>query len=82
MSKEEIFKVITESTVEIIPELEGTDFKMTDRLADLGCNSIDRADIVSLTLESLDLRIPRVVLGKANNMGELAEVIYEEMQKQ
>nr|WP_297933275.1 acyl carrier protein [uncultured Lachnoclostridium sp.] len=82
MSKEEIFKVITESTVEIIPELEGTDFKMTDRLVDLGCNSIDRADIVSLTLESLDLRIPRVVLGKANNMGELAEVIYEEMQKQ
>lgn len=81
MSKDEIFEIIKKSTVEIIPELEGTNFKETDRLVDLGANSIDRADIVSLTLERLDLRIQRVVLGKVSNIGELAEAIYEEMQK-
>ncbi len=79
MSKEEILGIIIENVCDVIPELEGYEFKNEDQLVDLGANSIDRTEIVNLTLERLALTIPRVELSVAGNIGELAEVIYEKM---
>lgn len=78
ISKEEIFKIITQHTCEVIPELEGHEFKYEDRLAELGANSVDRAEISMAAMETLKVRIPRVALAGVKNMGELAEVLYEE----
>jgi len=49
-------------------------------LADLGANSIDRAEIVTMTLEALSLSIPRVALSEARNIGDLTRIIYEKSQ--
>lgn len=80
MNKEEIFEIIKSHTCEVIPELEGHEFKPGDRLADLGANSVDRAEIIMMTMESLSLQIPRVELFGVKNIGELAEVLYEKSQ--
>ncbi|MCX8131985.1 MAG: acyl carrier protein [Clostridia bacterium] len=80
MNKEEIFRLIVQHVCEVIPELEGHEFKFDDRLVDLGANSVDRAEIVTMTMESLSLKIPRVELFGVKNIGELAEVIYEKLQ--
>ncbi|MCX7747900.1 MAG: acyl carrier protein [Clostridia bacterium] len=81
MNKEDIFKTIIESVCEILPELKEHSFKPDDRLAELGANSVDRAEIVALTMENLSLQVPMVELAKAKNIGQLAEVFYEKLQQ-
>ncbi|NQX71867.1 acyl carrier protein [Paenibacillus alba] len=76
MLKEDIFSLIVKHTIEVIPELEDHAFVPSDRLSDLGANSIDRSEIITLTLEAVSLKIPRVDLATAKNIGGLAEVIY------
>ncbi|MFC9712837.1 acyl carrier protein [Paenibacillus sp. NPDC056933] len=77
MNKQDIFKIIVNHVCEILPELEQHEFQQDDQLVNLGANSIDRAEIVAMTMESLSLNIPRVELASARNIGELAEIVYE-----
>jgi polyketide biosynthesis acyl carrier protein len=55
------------------------EFAPTDRLQELGANSVDRAEIVTLVLESLALRIPRTELFGPKNIGELAQLLQTKM---
>ncbi len=80
MNKTEIFEIIKRHTQEVIPGLENHTFVNSDRLIDLGANSVDRAEIVMRTMESLSLQIPRVELFGAKNIGELADVLYGKLQ--
>lgn len=76
MSTDDILEIIARHTREILPGLEAHCFAHTDSLRALGANSIDRADIIMLTLESLCLSIPLTVMAKAENIGELATIIH------
>ncbi|HLE16973.1 MAG TPA: acyl carrier protein [Syntrophales bacterium] len=80
MTRDDILGIIARHTSEVIPELKGHEFKPGDRLADLGANSVDRAEIVMMTMESLSLQIPRVELFGASNIGELADVLFKKSQ--
>jgi polyketide biosynthesis acyl carrier protein len=80
MNKQEIFQIVINNTLEVLPDLEGHNFQYTDKLVDLGANSIDRAEIVAMTMEALNLQIPRVELAGVKNIGELVEVLHEKMQ--
>ena len=79
MNKEDIFNLIITHTCVVLPELENHSFKKSDQLKELGANSIDRAEIVTMALESLSLKIPRVELFGARNIGELVDLLYEKM---
>ena len=76
MSTEHIFEIIVRHTREIIPALEGHAFQPTDSLRALGANSVDRADILMMTLETLELDIPLIEMARAENIGELAGIIH------
>ncbi|QUH28458.1 acyl carrier protein [Vallitalea guaymasensis] len=80
MNKEQILEIISRNIGEVLPDLEGYQAKPSDKLVDLGANSVDRAEIVMMTMEELSLNIPRVELFGVSNIGELAEVIYEKLQ--
>ena len=77
MNRDEIFSLVINSCCQVIPELKGHAFSKTDRLVDLGANSVDRAEIVMMVMESLSLQIPRIELFGAKDIGELTEVFYE-----
>ena len=77
MNREEIFKLIIRHAQEVIPGLVDYTFRPQDRLHDLGANSVDRAEILMLALESLSLNIPLVELYGPNNIGELADLLHE-----
>jgi polyketide biosynthesis acyl carrier protein len=77
MSIEEIFKIITGHVCEVIPKLEDYSFKKNDALKDLGANSMDRSEIIMMTLESLALNIPLIEIAGAENIGELATILHE-----
>jgi polyketide biosynthesis acyl carrier protein len=59
----------------VLPDLESRELSPQDSLRDLGANSIDRSEIIMMTLEALRLRVPLVDLAGARNMGELAALI-------
>jgi len=75
MNTEQIFGVICDNTKEVLPGLDDHPFSRTDKLVELGANSIDRSEIVMMTLERLNLRIPLVETFGPNNIGELAELL-------
>lgn len=76
MSNEDIFRLITDCARRVLPSTEAHPFCRSDRLADLGATSMDRAEILMLTLESLSLNIPRTDLAGPRNMGELADLLH------
>jgi polyketide biosynthesis acyl carrier protein len=76
LSVADIVSIIAKHTGAIVPELRDHQFRGEDRLSELGANSIDRAEIVVLTLSSLSLRIPLVATLQARNIGELAELLH------
>ncbi|SFJ92662.1 polyketide biosynthesis acyl carrier protein [Thermoflavimicrobium dichotomicum] len=80
MNKEDIFRLVVEHTREVLPELEEYNIQPNDRLVDLGANSVDRAEIIMRTMESLSLKVPRVELFGAKNIEELVELLYEKIQ--
>ena len=47
----------------------------------LGANSIDRADIIMMTLETLALNIPLHEMAKAENIGDLAGMLQGDNQR-
>jgi polyketide biosynthesis acyl carrier protein len=79
MTTMELLDLIARHTREIIPGLETHQFAPTDRLADLGANSVDRAEIAMLVQESLGLSVARVELFGPKNIGELAELFLHKL---
>jgi polyketide biosynthesis acyl carrier protein len=75
----ELLHLIATRTREILPDLDNHQFVASDRLADLGANSVDRAEIAMLVQESLGLSIPRVELFGPKNIGELADLFLRKL---
>jgi len=80
MNTQEIFQTICTHAREVIADLDTHEFQFDDALKDLGANSIDRSEIVMMTLESLELNIPLVEIVSAENIGELSELLSQKLQ--
>jgi polyketide biosynthesis acyl carrier protein len=69
------FRVITEVTRKVISDLEGHRFQATDRLLELGANSVDRAEIRMLAMERLGVEVSHHEFAHARSIGELAQLL-------
>jgi polyketide biosynthesis acyl carrier protein len=78
-NKLEILELIATRTREILPGLDTHVFVESDRLTDLGANSVDRAEITMLVQESLFMSVPRVELFGPKNIGELADLFLKKL---
>jgi polyketide biosynthesis acyl carrier protein len=79
MNKTKLLDLIAQHTREVLPGLETHQFVVADRLADLGANSVDRAEIAMLVQESLNISIPRIELFGPKNIGELADLFLQKL---
>ncbi|HEX9985301.1 MAG TPA: acyl carrier protein [Thermoanaerobaculia bacterium] len=79
MTHIDILNLIARHTREILPGLDAHEFVPSDRLVDLGANSIDRAEIAMMVQESLGLSVPRVELFGPKNIGELADLFVTKL---
>ena len=80
MNKQRIIEIIGMHAAEILPDLADHRFVDDDRLQELGANSVDRAEILNMVLDSLSLAIPRVELFGPRNIGELADLLLRKLQ--
>ena len=74
MTQSDILNLIARHTREILAGLDEHEFVASDRLVDLGANSVDRAEIAMAVQESLGLSVSRVELFGPKNIGELANL--------
>ena len=79
MTKKELLDLIAHHTREILPDLDAYQFAASDRLVDLGANSVDRAEIAMLVQGSLGLSVSRVELFGPKNIGELADLFLQKL---
>jgi polyketide biosynthesis acyl carrier protein len=79
MTKMDLLDIIAHHTREILPGLDAHRFVASDRLVDLGANSVDRAEIAMLVQDSLGLSISRVALFGPRNIGELADLFLQKI---
>jgi polyketide biosynthesis acyl carrier protein len=79
MNQHDVLELIARHTREILPGLDQHQFAASDRLVDLGANSVDRAEIAMLVQESLSLSVPRVELFGPKNIGELADLFLTKL---
>lgn len=79
VNKADVLELIATHTREILPDLDAHNFVESDRLADLGANSVDRAEIAMMVQESLSLSVPRVELFGPKNIGELADLFLKKL---
>jgi polyketide biosynthesis acyl carrier protein len=75
VDEREIFAVVRESILQVLPELAGERVSMDGTLADLGCNSIDRADVVVMTMERLRIAVPVAEFRSVNDIRSLVGVL-------
>ncbi len=79
MTRGDVLELIARHTRDVLPGLDAHPFAPSDRLVDLGANSVDRAEIAMLVQESLRITIPRVELFGPTNIGELADLFLQKL---
>ena len=79
MNADAIYDLIVKNVLEVLPYLSDHAFQRTDSLADLGANSMDRSEILMMTLEDLDLNVPAVDFHGTNSIGALADRLHDKL---
>jgi polyketide biosynthesis acyl carrier protein len=74
ITSELVLKEIRHTVCEVVPQVSPETVVQEARLADLGCNSIDRADIVAQVMERLSVVVPVSEFHSGLTIGELADI--------
>lgn len=75
--RNKVITLIKNNLVEIIPELEQNDIPVDETFTELGANSVDRGELITITLERLNLNIPRIEFADAQTITDLADLIIQ-----
>ncbi|MGY3792646.1 phosphopantetheine-binding protein [uncultured Aquimarina sp.] len=75
--KNNLIQIIKDNLLEILPELQDQEISTTETFVDLGANSVDRGELITLTLEKLDLDVSRIEFVTAETIDQLADLLME-----
>jgi polyketide biosynthesis acyl carrier protein len=79
MTCDAIFTVVENSIREVLPEIDPQQITPEADLKDLGADSVDRADIITISMEALDLSIPVSELAGAGKVGTLVNLLEKKL---
>jgi polyketide biosynthesis acyl carrier protein len=66
----------------VMPDLDLREVSVACSLADLGCNSIDRMDIVAMTMEDLGIAIPVTEFKDVHDISSLMQLLQKHVEAQ
>jgi polyketide biosynthesis acyl carrier protein len=75
MTQDVVFEAVRRNVLEVLPELTPQDVSMQGTLTDLGANSIDRADVVTMTMEDLGIVVPISDFQSVHDIRSLVELL-------
>jgi polyketide biosynthesis acyl carrier protein len=76
LTQTQIFELVKKNIVEILPKTQADLIVPDQSLVDLGANSVDRMEIVTLSMEDLGVKIPLMSFAKVFNIESLVEVLF------
>ncbi|WP_074409446.1 MULTISPECIES: acyl carrier protein [Aquimarina] len=77
MSKEHVFEVVKNVIIEVLPDIKPEEVHIEKNLRELGANSIDRMEVVTMSMEELDLKIPLMSFAQVSNIQGMVDVLVE-----
>lgn len=75
MRQEDVFSVLKAVLGEVVPEVDVDAVTPEDSMRELGANSIDRAEVITLTLERLGISRPLVRFADAGDLADIVEIM-------
>ena len=76
LSKEQIFSIIKDDIIKVLPNLTKEDIKIEKSLSDLGANSVDRVEIILFSMENMKLKFSLIELANVKNLSDLVDFFY------
>lgn len=70
-----VLAAIRRAVLVVLPDLDPALVAPPRSLTDLGCNSVDRADVVAMTMEDLGVSVPVGEFAQVGDIATLAEVL-------
>lgn len=78
MNRNEIFDIVKTHMIEIVDEIDDTtQINESDRMADLGADSIDVVEVISDSMRTLKVKVDRTKLDSAQNLAGLLDLLEE-----
>jgi polyketide biosynthesis acyl carrier protein len=73
----QVFEAVKRNLLDVIPELDPALVSIDKSLCELGCNSIDRAEVVTLTMEDLAISVPVSAFSEVHDIRTLVGVLAQ-----
>lgn len=80
MTKDQVFNIVKNNILEILPKVRPEMISIEKSLTDLGANSVDRMEVVTLSMEDLNLKIPLLSFANVSNIEGLVDVLISHYQ--
>jgi polyketide biosynthesis acyl carrier protein len=79
MTTDAVFAALLAQIRDVVPDLAGQDISRSHSMAELGVNSIERSEVLLLTLDALGLKVSPVAFHGARNLGELTDLLHAKL---
>jgi len=77
MTKKHVYEVVKGVITEVLPDIELEHIALEKSLKDLGANSIDRMEVVTMSMQELGVKIPLISFAQVANIEGLVDVLVE-----
>jgi polyketide biosynthesis acyl carrier protein len=77
MVKQKVYETVKSAILEVLPDLDPARISIEKQLKDLGANSIDRMEVVTLSMEALGIKLPMMSFAQVGNIEGLVDVLAE-----
>lgn len=73
--RDRVVAAVLRSVVEVLPDLDPDTVSVDGTLSDLGANSIDRVEIVTLAMEDLAITVPVTEFQRVRDIASLVDLL-------
>jgi polyketide biosynthesis acyl carrier protein len=78
MSNPSVFETFTSVFADVVPDVDVRGISPADKLRELGANSIDRAEIITETMQKLGVSVPMVTFASAETVGDVVAILSDQ----
>jgi polyketide biosynthesis acyl carrier protein len=80
ITKAEVFDIVKNNILDILPKVQPEMVSIEKSLSDLGANSVDRMEVVTMSMEDLGVKIPLMSFAGVTNIEGLVDVLFNNAQ--
>ncbi|MDX3529653.1 phosphopantetheine-binding protein [Streptomyces sp. ID05-39B] len=75
MDDSDIFETVRRNLGVVVYDLDTSTVTLDNSLSELGCNSVDRAEVVTLTMEDMGISVPVMEFQQTRNIRSLVALL-------